>query len=136
MYHNNQAPFIPAWLDDADLTAVEFRLLAHVWRRAGKKGACYESVAKMAAHIGVSERTIQYALRSLEENRWISGVRKAGETTRYYPNPEGGATSCRGGVQPTAPKGYPTKLQTKNTSGATDCTPYDSELIPPDFWEQ
>jgi len=56
-----EGPFIPAYLDDYQLSVDEFRLYCHISRR----GDCFESVYDMARFIGVSERTARSALNVL-----------------------------------------------------------------------
>jgi hypothetical protein len=82
---SNLKPFIPAWLDDAGLSAAEFRIYCHLLRRAdnqtGIAWPSYESVGKVC---GFSRATINRSLKSLEGHRLICKVGKPfGGSSRY-----------------------------------------------------
>lgn len=74
--------FIRADLDDYPLTPIEFRVYGRLARRCGT-GSAYESVPNMASNFGVSDRTVQRALRLLVEARIIGEERRPGKTTLY-----------------------------------------------------
>ena len=59
---------------------VLFRLLDH---QNTKTGQCNPSVARMARDIGVSRRTVNYALTQLEERGLIRRVGRAGQSNQY-----------------------------------------------------
>lgn len=59
-------PLIPAWLDEYDLTTTEFRVLCHLWRRAGKKATCFPGAPSIIRICRVSERTLWPTLAKLE----------------------------------------------------------------------
>lgn len=77
------APFIPAWFDELELTASEFRLLAHLWRRADKSGACYPSVPTIIACCRVTENTVWKVLRSLEHRGLLKRERRLRTSNLY-----------------------------------------------------
>lgn len=91
-------PFIPAALDDLGLDPHEFRVLCHVWRRAGADRSCFESVENIAATCGMKKRRAQYALRFLTKAGLIRICKPGGgrsRTTVYetvptdeWPSPE------------------------------------------------
>ena len=56
---------VPAWLDDLGLDPYAFRLLAHMARRAGRGGECFESVPNMARHCRMGQTRAGRALRDL-----------------------------------------------------------------------
>ena len=62
----NFPPVIPSWLDDYELTTTEFRVICHLWRRAGRKGTCFPAAPSIIRICRVSERTLWPTLRSLE----------------------------------------------------------------------
>ena len=57
--------FIHASLDDAGLSPVEFRVFAHVLRRAGRDGLCFAGAASMAKSCRVNVKTLRKTLRAL-----------------------------------------------------------------------
>ena len=59
-------PLIPAWLDDYDLPTTEFRVLCHLWRRAGKKATCFPGAPSIIRICRVSDRTLWPTLAKLE----------------------------------------------------------------------
>ena len=59
-------PFIPAWLDEAGLTAADFRVLANLWRRAGRRGVCWPAVSSIARTCRLDLKTVWAVLRRLE----------------------------------------------------------------------
>jgi len=97
----------PAWisaaLDDAGLTPHEFRVLAHVCRRAGDGSngrGCDASVASMAAVCRMKADTVRQALKALVRGGWLTAWERSGKATSYfpaclgnpsYPSPETGA---------------------------------------------
>lgn len=74
--------FIHSALDDFGLTAAEFRVYAHLSRRAGKDGA-YPGIDSMAQICCLSKPTVISAIRRLEEMGMLLVVRKDGERNRY-----------------------------------------------------
>jgi hypothetical protein len=75
-YGRNRAPFlrplIPAWLDELRLPASEFRVLAHLWRRADTDGWSYPSVGSIGRICRLNEDTVWRVLRSLEERGLVA----------------------------------------------------------------
>jgi hypothetical protein len=63
-------PSIPVWLDDAKLSASEFRVFCRVLRRASGKngrGCCHEAVPNIAKGCRLSHNTVRKSLRRLVE---------------------------------------------------------------------
>ena len=83
--HLKRTPFIPAWLDDAELPQAEFRILCHLSRRAGNQsGIAYPSIESMATVCGMSDRTVKRCLQSLVGMKLIESAGKPfGGSTRY-----------------------------------------------------
>lgn len=82
----------PAWIsaamDDAGLTAAEFRVLAHVCRRAGdgtNGRGCDAGIAKMAETCRMKAATVRAALQALVCAGWLSAVERPGRVTIYTP---------------------------------------------------
>ncbi|WP_037904797.1 helix-turn-helix domain-containing protein [Sulfitobacter mediterraneus] len=65
---------------NATAHVVLFRLLDH---QNTKTGQCNPSVARMARDIGVSRRTVNYALTQLEERGLIRRVGRVGQSNQY-----------------------------------------------------
>jgi hypothetical protein len=86
---------IPSTFDDLPLTLFEFRLAAHIMRRCGKDGECYESDANMARFIQekcetkTARETVNRARRFLVAIRLFDTVATPGETVRYTRRPHG-----------------------------------------------
>jgi hypothetical protein len=89
-------PFIPAWLDDAGLTATQFRVFSNLNRRAGIDGKCYPSAPSIATTCGIHKDTVWSCLRSLEDRGLIVRLpKKFGRSNGYLiGSPIGG----KGGV--------------------------------------
>lgn len=75
--------FIHSELDDYGLTPAEFRVYAHLSRRAGKDGA-YPGIDSMAAICCLSKPTVITAIRRLEEMGMLRVKRIDGQRNRYY----------------------------------------------------
>src|SRR5581483_11251533 len=76
--------FIPAALDDAGLTPIEFRMYGHFSRRAGSDGRFWESIENAAKHCDVDPRTARNAIRALEQRNLIRCVEAKPGHTRVY----------------------------------------------------
>lgn len=79
----NCTPFIPAKLDDADLTPHEFRVFCHISRR----GECTASIGTMSGNIGISEPTVRDALKTLRSAEMIECEERPGTTNKYRTRP-------------------------------------------------
>lgn len=83
----------PAWIsaamDDAGLTPHEFRVLAHVCRRAGDGSngrGCDASVASMARVCAMKADTLRGCLQGLAERGWLECTTRPGKPTEYRPS--------------------------------------------------
>lgn len=74
--------FVHSSLDDAGLTAQQFRIYAHLARRAGRDGA-YPGIDSMAKHCLLSKHTVIDAVRVLESRGMVKVSRSTGERSRY-----------------------------------------------------
>lgn len=77
------SPLIPAWLDDCGLTATEFRVLSHIWRRYGKdgqNGGAFPSGESIAAACRVNKDTVWKVIASLEGKKLL--LRKSRSTEK------------------------------------------------------
>lgn len=63
--------FVGSAIDDAGLDPYEFRLYAHLKRRA-HDGAIWEKQERMAEICGISRKTINEILTRLEEKKWLT----------------------------------------------------------------
>lgn len=78
--------FIHSSLDDAGLTPHQFRVLAHLTRRAGN-GAAWSANETMAKVCRMDVKTITSCLADLERLRIISRKMRPGKTTIWTINP-------------------------------------------------
>jgi len=80
-----QKPFIPSWLDDRALSPAEFRVFAHLCRRANNKtGVAWPSLESIAVVCRISRKTIVRALNHLLHEGLIRKQGKPfGGSTRY-----------------------------------------------------
>lgn len=77
------AIFIHSELDDAGLTPAEFRVYAHIARRAGSDGA-YPGIDSMAEVCRLAKATVIDAVRMLESRKMIFVKREEGQRNRYH----------------------------------------------------
>lgn len=77
--------FVRSSLDEAGLTQAEFRVLGHIYRRAGTKNGAYPGIDSIAKTCLMSRTTVVKAIRGLEARRMISADRKYGRTSVYFP---------------------------------------------------
>src|SRR6266436_7371835 len=75
--------FVPRELDDAGLSPVEFRVYAHLARRANKTGRAWPGIDSMAKLCDVTQRTIIRAIDTLETRGMLQVRRKPGELNLY-----------------------------------------------------
>ncbi|MDM9580062.1 hypothetical protein [Nostoc sp. GT001] len=76
--------FIPGFFDDYPLESSEFRLYAHIQRRAGVSG-CFESIPKMAKHCYIALKTAKNAIKLLLAAGMIEIQERIGTTNIYTP---------------------------------------------------
>jgi len=74
--------FIHSRLDDYGLTPPQFRVYAHLARRAGS-GAAWPAVATIAATCRLDPKTVRKALRTLVSHKLIHRKERPSETTLY-----------------------------------------------------
>ncbi|MCC5604314.1 helix-turn-helix domain-containing protein [Nostoc favosum] len=78
--------FIPGFFDDYPLESSEFRLYAHIQRRAGVSG-CFESIPKMAKHCYIALKTAKNAIKLLLAAGMIEIQERIGTTNIYTLTP-------------------------------------------------
>lgn len=70
-------PFVPAWLDDAKLDPIDFRVLCNLWRRCNlTTKRCNPGIGRIAADCCISVSSVTRALRRLKKRgliRWETG---------------------------------------------------------------
>ena len=109
------AIFIHSSLDDAGLTPQQFRVFAHLSRRASS-GLCFASLATMSNICGLRDRTIRECLKVLRARKMISCEERKGYTTLWKvlsPDQWLAVNPCRNNTPPKAaplPKGATTPL--------------------------
>ena len=69
-------PFIPAWLDDLDLSPIEFRLYAHMIRRVSFDGIAWPAHRSIAAKCHVERETVALNLERLVQRGLPVPVKK------------------------------------------------------------
>jgi hypothetical protein len=74
--------FVPACLDELDLSAATFRVYAHIARRAGL-GECFPGIDSMAQSCRLHKETVIESIKELEEKKMILVRRESGKTNRY-----------------------------------------------------
>lgn len=95
--------FIHSSLDDAGLTPQEFRLFAHLSRRAGE-GVAFAAAASMAKACRMHPDTIWSALAELERRNMVVRETRPGKTTRIRLT-----KPSDWNLQPTGLEGHPLK---------------------------
>lgn len=76
-------PFNPSWLDDLGLTAQEFRVFLHLWRRADAKGVCWPGAQSITKTCRLSENTVWKVLRELEGRRLLTREKQVRNSNKY-----------------------------------------------------
>lgn len=129
----------PAWisaaLDDAGLTPHEFRVLAHVCRRAGDGSngrGCDASISSISRTCSMKRDTVRSCLQSLESAGWIRRDGRPGMTAEIYPrfpdvvadpSPQSATfwpDEGRGGGQKGGDEGNPSRNTLKGTRTDTE----------------
>ncbi|MCC7519176.1 MAG: helix-turn-helix domain-containing protein [Verrucomicrobiae bacterium] len=98
--------FIRAELDDYVLIPTEFRLYAHLARRAGVDGA-WPAVKSMARTCRMHEDTVRRCLRRLKELNMVKAQVRPGTTTLYILTPLSDWKPASSGDHPSEDKGAP-----------------------------
>jgi DNA-binding transcriptional MocR family regulator len=80
--------FVHSLIDDADLSPGAFRVLGHLARRAGNKGAAFPGIRDIAKTCRMNRGTVIKAIRELDQSRLVVVDRKPGRPTAYYLFPE------------------------------------------------
>ncbi len=102
---------ISAVVDDAGLTPTEFRVLAHICRRAGE-GECWAGGQSIAASCRINLKTARRVVTDLSKKGWVSVQKRAGQTSVLKPTfPVNGTESTAPNPIP-CPNGYPTQSDT------------------------
>jgi hypothetical protein len=82
-------PFIPAALDDAGLTAPQFRVFCRIARRSnGGDASCFESVPNIAKAVRLEEKTVRAAIDALETRRMVAIHQRIGFPNHVSTLPE------------------------------------------------
>lgn len=79
--------FIHSKLDDAGLTAGEFRVYAHLSRRASGGGKAWPSIRSMAEACRMNKDTVSEAIRTLEARRMLHREERGFTSTVYKLTP-------------------------------------------------
>lgn len=100
--------FIPAALDDSDLTPNEFRVYCAILRR----GNCFESLPNLARRIRLHPDTVRAILKSLAARGAIVRTDRSGQTNLFSALPVSLWTSPLRNEGVSESKGYPSKPDT------------------------
>ncbi|WP_413774016.1 helix-turn-helix domain-containing protein, partial [Nostoc sp. MG11] len=105
---NDLPIFIHSELDDYGLDPYEFRVYAHIARRAGQHGA-FESIKNMAQFCQMSEGKVKQALRQLIHYGLVSRESRVGTSSVYKLSPKSQwqPLNCLGTSQPGSSHVYP-----------------------------
>ena len=100
--------FVHSSLDDAGLTANEFRVYCHLARRAGNTGDAFPSVQTIADVCRMNRDTVWAALKSLTARGMLQRVPRPGLSTVYVlTTPEHWVPAEKRGWDPAETEGYP-----------------------------
>ena len=77
--------FIPSYLDDYPLTPNEFRMYAHIMRRAGTRGDHFESIPNAAKHCHMNVKTARNAIKVLRALRMVIVTERTGQSSIIEP---------------------------------------------------
>ena len=114
---------ISAIVDDSGLTPTEFRVLAHICRRAGE-GDCWAGGQSIAAACRVNLKTARRVVADLSKKGWVSIQKRAGQTSVLKPTFPAKANETTAPNPIPHPIEYPTQSDTLhptqlNTQGST-----------------
>lgn len=145
--------FIHAELDDADLDPYEFRIYAHLSRRAGRKQFAWPSIEAIGKHCKIGSTKVKDSLEVLQKRGMIIMQKTEGFSTKYtIKDKQFWVNSCSKttpdtqspGVYPPVARRLPTQSPgvyevtkgeiTKGNSGTADAAQvFPPELDRPDF---
>lgn len=109
-------PFIPSWMDDYGMTSAQFRIFAHLMRRANKQDIAWPSYESMVEKTGMSRNTIRRSIQFLERQNLIKKIgKKFGDSCRYLVLPI-----------------VPLESALDNSNGATRDTIDNDPIVPPE----
>jgi hypothetical protein len=103
--------FISAAADDAGLRPTEFRVLAHICRRAGD-GQCWAAASSIAETCRINLKTARQAIANLERLGWVKSQKRTGQTTVLIPTIPPDSDSGTPTNPIPYPKEYPTQSNT------------------------
>jgi DNA-binding MarR family transcriptional regulator len=79
-----QTIFVHSLLDDFGLSASEFRVFAHLYRRKNNKtGTSWPGIDSIAEKCRLSKQTVCDAIKHLERHNMIGAIRTPGAKTQY-----------------------------------------------------
>lgn len=81
----NDAPFIPAWLDDRVMSRSAFRVLSHLWRRRNPRtGQCNPAIASIARVCRMHRDTVTDAIKYLADAGLLSRAKHGFRASNSY----------------------------------------------------
>lgn len=92
-------PFIPAWLDDLNLSLKQFRLYCHI----GRRGNCFDSVATMVRVCRIDRHAIRGTIAELIKLGLITATERPGQSTLYVLADTESRVATPPGKRPTPP---------------------------------
>jgi len=102
---SDQQPFIPAWLDDAGLSVLAFRIYCRILRR----GELWESKTRLEKEFGVRNRTLAAAFIELLAGGLITEEQQTGKPSIYRPSAARDHLHSARGHHPLVPHGTTTQ---------------------------
>jgi len=113
--------FIHSELDDAGLSPAEFRVLAHLCRRAGKDGVCHPGIRSISQTCHLSRGTVVTVLESLENRKFVTTSKRHGLLTEYVITTESGiaATVSIQGTPSVSIQGTPSETDGRESVSPT-----------------
>lgn len=141
---NAKWPFIPAWLDDSNLSNLAFRIYCSIVRRE----TFWESKTNLEKRLNASNRSISNAFKELISAGLIVEIERTGSSSLYIPSakqhhPTNSTTPpCKTASPPSAekhPKGNPKKVPQRRKSNSSasqhglEFADWFHSLLPPEI---
>ena len=76
-------PFIPSWMDELEISPIQFRILANLWRRAGQDNVAWPSGATIAKDCRIDRDTLWDNLTALEQAGLVKRSSARGTSNTY-----------------------------------------------------
>jgi len=84
--------FVPDWFNESSMTPTERMIFCHICNRAGRRGVCFESFAKMAKVLNLNRKTVVIGIAGIIQKKFAVRRSVLGTTSSLYPFPFGEQT--------------------------------------------